>query len=29
VARTYDAERIPLDWLKDAWFITLGDFDIV
>ena len=29
VARTYDAERVPLAWLKDAWFITLGDFDIV
>jgi len=29
VARTYDAERVPLEWLKESWFISLGDFDIV
>jgi hypothetical protein len=29
VARTYDKETIPLDWLRDNWYVTLGDFDIV
>ncbi len=29
VARTYEATVLPLDWLKDAWDIALGDFDVV
>lgn len=29
VARSYDAERIAIDWLRDAWSVSLGDFDIV
>lgn len=29
VARTYDRENLPLSWLKDSWYLTLGDFDIV
>jgi hypothetical protein len=29
VARTYDRQSVPLDWLKDVWYVTLGDFDVV
>ena len=29
VARSYDQEKIPLEWLKDAWYLSLGDFDLV
>lgn len=29
VARTYDARNVDLDWLRDHWYVTLGDFDIV
>lgn len=29
VARTYDREAVPLDWLKDAWYVSLGDFDVI
>jgi hypothetical protein len=29
VARTYDKDVIPLEWLKDAWYYTMGDFDVV
>ena len=29
VARTYGSEFLPLDYLKENWFISFGDFDIV
>lgn len=29
VARTYEREVVPLDWLRDNWYVTMGDFDIV
>ena len=29
VARTYDRTNVPLDWLCDNWYLTLGDFDII
>jgi len=29
VARTYDREFLPLDFLRENWFISFGDFDIV
>ncbi|HYC77002.1 MAG TPA: hypothetical protein VEI02_05180 [Planctomycetota bacterium] len=29
VARTYDREVVPLERLRDGWYFTLGDFDVV
>jgi hypothetical protein len=29
VARTYDRTNLPLSFLKEKWYLTLGDFDII
>jgi hypothetical protein len=29
VARTYDRTNRPLSFLKEKWYLTLGDFDII
>lgn len=28
-ARSFQPERVTLDWLQESWYLTLGDFDVV